>query len=86
VNKRKLQVLILAAALVFVFLIWVLYNPSYSVTDEGKYREWQRTIRTAGRIMSLERHLPQGLSGFFGLPNLEEKYVDTHSALGGERE
>jgi hypothetical protein len=60
----------------------MLRNPGSSVSDEGNYTEWRRTIRSASRIMSVERHLPQSFSRFFRLPNLEEKYVDQHSALG----
>src|SRR6516164_3689000 len=81
-KKHKVQILMLAVALFVVSLFWVLRNPGHSVSDEGNYTQWRRTILAADRIISLERHLPQSLSRFFHLPNLERKYIDKHSALG----
>jgi hypothetical protein len=81
VNKRKIQVLLLAAVLLFVPLVLLLRTTGEPATDEAKYLEWHRTSQLPLKISQLASRLPKPIANFLPLRSLAATYWRKHTAL-----
>ena len=82
-ERRQITLVgLVAAAVMAIVLLWVVFPVSAPKTDEARYEGWKHTSVMAGRAFWWERHLPPMVVRQFNLQALEEKYWNEHESLG----
>jgi hypothetical protein len=73
-RKRKRTLQILAATLLAIGVLFMLWAPRKATGDEARYKEWHKPRPSHYCVQFLVRHLPNSVSGVLHLPALQMKH------------